>query len=248
MLRNTAKNHPAEYGRLREDRLAEDRRLGEKLLEEQNMLRAAGRQLDCYALYGSEADMKDDTLDLDNRRMSVPHSANFLARELEVLLFLGMTGIFRTVVHRLFLEEVVRNHRSSPLFVAQIRTAVLPEHLEEAESRLRASLLPRLASPVGAVGALARRSRREGFSGGLGWTPQSPSEHGGGPPPDIALPPLRAPIPHEIVTFRRTESDLLAGVEWLAERVPETLGDLLGSRSLPAGHTLSECGEFVLQA
>jgi hypothetical protein len=247
-LRNMAKNNPAAYGRLHENRLAEDRRLGEKLLDERNTLRVAGRQLDCYALYGSEADMKDDTLDLENRRMSVPHSANLLAGELEGVLFLGMTGIFHTIVHRLSLEEVSRNQRSAPLLVAQTRIAVLPEYLVEAESRLRASLLPRLASPIGAIGALALKSRREGFSGGRGWSPQSLSEHGGEPPPDIALQPRWAPIPHEIVTFWRTESDLLAGVEWLAEHVPEMLGDLLGSRSLPAGNALSEYGELMLQA
>ncbi len=246
-LRNMAKTNPAAYGSLLEDRLAEDRSLGEKLLDERNLVRVAGRQLDCYALYGSEADMKDDTLDLENRRMIVPHSASFLAGELDGLLFLGMTGIFHTVVHRLFLEEVLRNHRGSPLFVAQTRMAVLPEHLGEAELRLGASLLPRLASPVGAIGALVLRSRREGFSGGLDWTPQSLSEHSGGPPPDTALQPRWAPIPHEIVTFWRTECDLLAGVGWLAEHVPETLGDLLGTRGLPAGDALSECGELVLQ-
>ncbi|MDP9437657.1 MAG: hypothetical protein M3P49_02775 [Actinomycetota bacterium] len=247
MLRNKAKNDPAAYGRIREDRLAEDRRLGEKLLDERNMVRVAGRQLDCYALYGSEADMKADTMDLENRRMSVPHSAGFLAGELDGLLFLGMVGIFHTVVDRLFVEEVSRNHRG-PLLVAQTRMAVLPEHLGEAEWRLRASLLPRLASPVGAVGAIALRSRREGFSGALGWSPQSLSEHGGGAPPDAALQPRWAPIPHEIVTFWRTEPDLFEGVEWLAEHVPETLGDLLGCHGLPEGDVLSECGELVLRA
>ncbi|MDP9488166.1 MAG: hypothetical protein M3Q49_20655 [Actinomycetota bacterium] len=247
-LRNMAKNNPAAYDRLLANRLAEERRLVEKLLDERNMLRVVGRELDCYALYGSEADLKDDTLDLENRRMGVPHSASLLAGELEGVLFLGMTGVFHTIVHRLSLEEVSRNHRGSPLLVAQTRMAVLPEHLREAESRIRASLLPRLASPIGAVGALALRSRREGFSGGRVWYPQSLFEHDGGPPPGTALQPRWAPIPHEIVTFWRTEPDLIAGVEWLAEHVPEMLGDLLGSRGLPAGNALGEGGELVLQA
>lgn len=248
MLHHKKRNHPAQYQELRESRLAEDQRLSEKLFDEENMLRVVGYQLDCYALYGSEADMKYDTLDLDNKRMNVPHSGSFLAGELEGLLFLGMTGIYHTVIHRLFLEEVLRNQRSAPLFVAQTRISVLPEHVEETESRLCDSLLPRLASPVGAVGALALKSRREGFSGGLGWTPLSVSEHGGGPPPDTALQPREAPTAHEILTFWPSESDLLAGVEWLAEHVPEGLGDLLGSRGLLAGDALSECGELVLQA
>ena len=244
-LHHTRRNRPEEFERLRRARIEQDRRLTEKVLDERNLVRVAGHQLDLYALYDGEADMKADTFDPDNRRTSVPYSGAFLAEQLRPLLFLGLAGIQHTVVDRLFLKNILKKHARGGLFASQVRVSVLPGRLEEAEARMRASLLPGLASPAGAVGVLALKSRMTGFSGGLGWDPGSLSEHGGGPPDPRAprnLHPREVPVPYEVLTLWTSERDLLAGAEWQATKVPGELAGLLGGAGPPHG----EHGELVL--
>ncbi len=256
LLHNLKTKSPAEYQRRRAARLAEQRRLSEKLLAEENRLRVAGYQLDCYAIYGSEADLKADTLDLENRKMAVPHSAAFLAEEIDHLLFVKLTGIYHTVVHRALPRE-----RTGSLFAAQTQAPILQSRTEEAGMRIRRALIPTLSSRPGFVGALALGSRGEGFSGDSTWTPLSLPEHRGDAPrpyyPAGRTLDAIATVPYEVVTLWWTEADLLAGMEQVDRSIPEALGDSL-SRRIERKHELSspfqerdlytERGELVLRA
>lgn len=229
MLHQLKTKDPAEYRRRREGRIAEQRRLTEQLLSEENWSRVAGYQLDCYAIYGSEADMKADTLDLENRKIIVPHSAAFVAGEIDHLLFVKLTGIQHTVVHR-----VLPGGRTGALFAAQTQVPVVQRRTEEAWMRMQRSLIPGLSSREGFAGALVLRSRGEGFSGDSAWAPRSLPEHRGDPPRpyDKGGRSLgdHATVPHEAVTLWETEAALLAGVEHMEGSVPKALGDSLPSR------------------
>ena len=238
MLHNLKTKSPAEYQRRREARLAEQRRLSEKLLAEENRLRVAGYQLDCYAIYRSEADMKADTLDLENKKMAVPHSAAFLAEEIDHLLFVKLTGIHHTVVHRALPRE-----RTGSLFAAQTQAPILQSRTEEAEMKIRRPLISVPSSRDGFVGVLALRSRGEGFSGDSAWVPLSLPEHRGDPPrphyPAGRTFDAIAKVPYEVVTLWRTEADLLAGMEQLDSSVPEALGNSCSSH-VERKHELSD--------
>ncbi len=86
-LHHKKRRYPTEYEALRREHLAEE-----------NQLRIAGRWLDLYAVYASEADMKADTLDTRNTKKNVPYSAEFVVGQLEHLLFIKPRGIACTVI------------------------------------------------------------------------------------------------------------------------------------------------------
>ncbi|MDP9477061.1 MAG: hypothetical protein M3R38_15480, partial [Actinomycetota bacterium] len=119
-------------------------------------------QLDCYALYGSEEDLKADTLDPRGKKMLVPHSARFLTERLDGLLFLRLEGFHQTVVGREFPEPPTRVGKG--LHAAQALVPVLLHGVGDAGVRIR-SLLSGVASRPGFAGSLALRSRSNGFSG-----------------------------------------------------------------------------------
>ena len=233
------KRRPTEYEALRRE-----------LYAEENRLRVAGCQLDCYAFYEGEAELKADTLDNRNSTMNTPHSARVFIRELKRLLFLRLEGTHHTVVHRA-LSEVPAD---TGLHAAQALVPVLPSRTEEAEIRLRHLLQGGLASRTGFAGSLALRSRSRGFTGAFGWRPRGLWQHRGDESrPDDGdaaecLDLRETSVPYELVTLWRTAVDARAAVEWLVEAVPEALGDALPGDTREERHFLNGLGEIVLRA
>ncbi len=237
------KRRPAEYEALRHE-----------LYAEENRLRVAGYQLDCYALYGSEEDLKADTLDSRGKKMLVPHSARFLTERLDGLLFLRLEGFHQTVVGREFPEPPTRVGKG--LHAAQALVPVLLPGVGDAGVRIR-SLLSGVASRPGFAGSLALRSRSNGFSGSLGWSPRGLRQHRGDKPePDgwgdrRPTNPREISVPYELVTLWRNGTDARAGVEYLAGSVPEALAGTLAEDGFGAHaerHVLNGLGELVLWA
>lgn len=218
------KRRPEEYEALRRE-----------LYAEENRLRVAGYQLDCYALYKSEADLKADTLNLEGKKMFVPDSARFLAEQLEGLLFLRLEGFHQTVVQRALPGPPPVGEG---LHVAQALAPVLLRCVRE------------LTSWPGFAGCVVLRCRPQGFSGNFGWSPSGLRQHRGDEPdPDHGglreLPTdlHQVSSPYELVMLWLTETDALAGVERLAGSAPEALGDPQAK-----GRVLSGIGKLVLRA
>ncbi len=221
-----------------------------ELRSEENRMRVAGCQLDCYASYEGEAELKADTIDNRNRTMNTPHSAQVFARELKHLLFLKLEGIQHTVVHRA-LSEVPAD---AGLHAAQTLVPVLLSRTEEAEMRLRHLLQGGLASRPGFAGSLALRSRSKGFTGAFGWVPRGLWQHRGdqSSPDDGGaaerLDLRETSVPYELVTLWRTGVEARAAVEWLVQAVPGALGDALPGGAREERHFLSGLGKLVLRA
>ncbi len=236
------KRRPAEYEELRRELYAEN-----------NRLRVAGCQLDCYALYESEEGLKDDTLDSRGKKMLVPHSARFLTERLDGLLFLRLEGFHQTVVGR----EFPKSPRAGKgLHAAQALVPVLLHGVGDAGVRIR-SLLSGVASQPGFAGSLALRSRSDGFSGSLGWHPHGLRQHRGDEPEPDGWGDRRPTnlreisVPYELVTLWSSGADAWAGVEYLAGSVPEVLAGTLAEDRFGAHaerHVLNGLGELVLWA
>ncbi len=238
------KRRPAEYEALRRE-----------LYSEENRLRGAGYQLDCYALYGSEEDLNADTLDSrGKKKMLVPHSARFLTEQLDGLLFLCLEGFHQTVVGREF-PEPPRAGRG--LHVAQALVPVLLHGVGDAGARIR-SLLSGVASQPGFAGSLVLRSRLDGFSGNLGWSPHGLRQHRGDEPEPDGWGDRRPTnlceisVPYELVTLWSSGTDARAGGEYLAGSVLEALAGATPEEGNGAGagsgHVRSGIGELVLWA
>ncbi len=218
LMHHRKKKNPAAFERLRRERIAEQERLEELLLKEENWSTVAGFGIDCYAIYGSEADLKADTLDLQNNKMDVPHSGRRFGRELDHLLLAKTAGIQHTVVHRRLQDT------SGEMFAMQTQVTVESTRTPEVAEGISGLLLPDARTSTGLVGSLVLGSRREGFSGGSAWTPDGLLEHRGEP----CESPVRsrgsarrgsreAPVTCEVITLWETEADLLAGAERLSE-------------------------------
>jgi hypothetical protein len=247
--------HAMSHHNKKERRPEEYEAMRRELYAEENRLRVAGYQLDCYALYKGEADLKADTLDLEGKKMLVPHSARFLAEELDGLLFLRLQGYYQTVIQRAL--------PGSPpvgegLYATVALIPVLLRGAGDAGERIR-RFIGGLASRPGFAGSLVLRSRPAGFSGGFGWSPIGLKQHRGDEPdPDdetVSRKPLalhELSYACELLTLWLTEDNALAGAGLLAGSVSESLGDALPSeeeRSANAGrHVLSGLGELVLRA
>lgn len=218
VLHNKKKRNPALYEKLRRERLAEQERLEGILLAGENWQQVAGVQLDCYAIYGSEADLKADTLDLENRKVNVPYSARLLSREFDHLLLAKLTGIYHTVVHRALREP------SGGMFAMQTRLAVDSARVAETTERITSLLMPAPDARAGSAGALVLESRREGFSAGSPWSPTSLAEHGSDPC-EVHTGTRHTqfrdePIFYEVITVWKTETDLLERVDQLSSLGP----------------------------
>ncbi len=237
---NKRGRRPAEYEALRRE-----------LYAEENRLRVAGCQLDCYALYGSETDLKADTLDLKGKEMPVPHSARFLTDALDGLLFLRLEGVYQTVVQRALPGPPPVGEG---LHVTQALVDALPRG-ENPGERTRC-LVDGLASQPGFAGSLVLRSRSVGFSRALGWRPRGLRQHRGDEPdPDEgdarkSLVPYQASSAYELLTLWLEEADSQAGVRFLVGSVRGLFerpnpGEGVGNE---AGRILSGLGELALRA
>ncbi|MDP9486480.1 MAG: hypothetical protein M3Q49_11990 [Actinomycetota bacterium] len=245
--------HAMSHHHKKERRPVEYEELRRELYAEENRLRVAGYQLDCYALYGSEEDLKADTLDLKGKKMLVPHSARFLAERLDGLLFLRLEGFHQTVVGREFPESP---RVGKGLHAAQALVPVLLHGVGDAGARIR-SLLSGVASQPGFAGSLALRSRSDGFSGSLGWSPHGLRQHRGDEPEPDGWGDRRPTnlreisVPYELVTLWRNGTDARVGGEYLAGSVPEVLAGALPEERIGAHagrHVLNGLGELVLWA
>jgi hypothetical protein len=246
--------HAMSHHHKKERRPAEYEELRRELYSEENRLRVAGCQLDCYALYGSEEDLKTDTLDQRGKRMLVPHSARSLTERLDGLLFLRLEGFHQMVVER-ELPEPPRAGKGP--HVAQALVPVLLHGVGDAGARIR-SLLSGVASQPGFAGSLALRSRSDGFSGSLGWSPHGLPQHRGDEPEPDGWGNRRPTnlreisVPYELVTLWSSGADARAGVEYLARSVSEALVGATPEEGNGAdagsGHVRSGLGELVLWA
>lgn len=226
-LNNMRKKNPAAFERLHQERVAEQEKLEELLLAGENWSRVTAFQLDCYAVYASEAELKADTLDLQNNEMSVPHSARLLAKELDHLLLMRLTGAHHTVVHRT-LATPPAERSPGPMFAMQAQIALDGGRVTEAAEEISSLLMPGPEVSPGFAGALVLGSRREGFSAGSRWCPRTLPEHRGEPSgSDTAnrrTEPRDAPVPYEVLTLWETEADLLGGAERISEPMEGSTG------------------------
>lgn len=245
--------HAMSHHNKKERRPAEYEVLRRELYAEENRLRVAGRQLDCYAFYGSEADLKADTLDLKGKKMLVPHSAWFLTNALDGLLFLRLEGFYQTVVQQALPGPPPVGEG---LHAAQALVTVLLRGGGNAGEQIQ-RLVNDLASRPSFAGSLALRSRPMGFSGGFGWSPSGLRQHRGDEPdPDEGgtrkpLVLYQASSTYELLTLWLTEADAQAGARLLARLVPESLGGALPEERSDDGtgrRVLSGLGELVLRA
>ena len=214
-LHHKRRRHPAEYEALRREHLAAE-----------NQLRAAGRRLDLYAVYASEADMKADTLDARNRKKNVPYSAELVVSQLGHLLFVRPRGIACTVIERTPRDRPgpVR----APAWAARAALYLLFRDPDVRERRAR-PMIPDLGAVRGFEGAFVLESRREGFDGALGWAPDgvgTPEAPGGAGRQGHANPEeerrYRAGARHELVSLWETEEDARLGGEWMAMSLRRT--------------------------
>jgi hypothetical protein len=209
-LHHKRRRHPNEYEALRREHFAEE-----------NQLRVAGRWLDLYAVYASEADMKADTLDTHNRKKNVPYSAEFTVGKLKHLLFLKPCGVGCTVVERASREPP--GSAEAPAYAARTPLSFLFRDSEGAEGHTR-SLIPDLGVMRGFEGAFVLESRREGFDGALGWVPDGigpPQASGsaqreGHPDSEERERRYRESARQELVSLWETEEDARLGGEWMA--------------------------------
>ncbi|MDP9477984.1 MAG: hypothetical protein M3R38_20265 [Actinomycetota bacterium] len=215
--------------------------------------KVAGYQLDCYALYKSEEDLKADTLDSRGKKMLVPHSARLLTERLDGLLFLRLEGFHQTVVGW-EIPEPPRAGRG--LHAAQVLVPVLLHGVGDAGARIR-SLLSGVASQPGFAGSLVLRSRPDGFSGSLGWSPHGLRQHRGDEPEPDGWGDKRPTnlreisVPYELVTLWSSGADAWVGVERLARSVSEALAGALPEEEIgahPGRHVLIGLGELILWA
>lgn len=214
-LHHKRRRHPAEYEALRREHLA-----GE------NQLRAAGRRLDLYAVYASETDMKADTLDTRNTKKNVPYSAELVVGHLQHLLFVRPRGIACTVIERASRERP--GPAKAPAWASRTALYFLSRDPDLREQRTR-PLIPDLGVMRGFEGAFVLESRREGFDGALGWTPEGiePPEMPGRAsrqdhPDNEAKRRYRAGARHELVSLWETEEDARLGGEWIAMSLRRT--------------------------
>ena len=215
-LHHKKRRYPDAYEALRREHFAEE-----------NQLRAAGRRLDLYAVYASEADMKADTLDTRNRKKNVPYSAEFVVGRLRHLLFVRPRGIACTVIERAPRERP--GPAKAPAWAACTPLFFLFRDPDAREQRAR-PLIPDLGVMRGFGGALVLESRREGFDGALGWTPDgmgSPEAPGGAdreghPDAEERERLYRAGARHELVSLWETEEDARLGGEWMAMSLRRT--------------------------
>ena len=208
-LHHKRRRHPAEHEALRREHLAEE-----------SQLRVAGRRLDLYAVYASEADMKADTLDTRNGKKNVPYSAELVVGRLGHLLFVRPRGIACTVIERA--PRVRPGPARAPAWAARTALYFLFGDPDLREQRIR-PLIPDLGVMRGFEGAFVLESRREGFDGALGWTPEGiePPEMPGRAsrqdhPDTEAKRRYRAGARHELVSLWETEQDARLGGEWIA--------------------------------
>ncbi len=244
--------HAMSHHNKKERRPTEYEALRRELYAEENRLRVAGRQLDCYALYGSEADLKADVLDLKGKEMLVPHSARFLSDALDGLLFLRFEGFYQTV-----LQEALPGPPpvGEGLHVTQSLMNALPRG-ENPGERIRC-LVDGLASQRGFAGFLALRSRSAGFSRGLGWRPSGLRQHRGDEPDPEEGGARRPLVPHqassayELLTLWLKETDSRAAARFIAGLVQGLPGGALSEKEIGAGargRVLSGLGELALRA
>jgi hypothetical protein len=228
-LHHKKRKHPDAYEALRREHL-----------DEENQLRVAGRWLDLYAVYASEAGMKADTLDTHNRTKNVPYSAEFVASELRHLLFLRPCGIGCTVVERVPLERAGSAETPGyvPAYAARTPLYLRSTNSQGGKERTR-SLIPDLSVMRGFQGAFVLEGRGEGFDGALGWVPS-----GIGPPEAPRRAPreghldseemkrryLYATARHELVSLWETEEDVRLGGEWVATSLRRMLGPISPQR------------------
>ena len=212
-LHHKRRRHPAEHEALRREHLAEE-----------NQIQAAGRWLDIYAVYASEADMKADTLDTHSRKKNVPYSAEFAVGQLEHFLFVRPRGIACTVVERAPRERP--GPARAPAWAARTVLYFLFRDSEAREQRTR-PLVPDLGVMRGFEGALVLEGRGEGFDGALGWAPNGIEPPGGTdreghPDSKEAERRYRAGARHELVSLWETEEDARLGGEWVAMSLRRT--------------------------
>ncbi len=215
-LHHKKRRYPTEYEALRREHLAEE-----------NQLRVAGRWLDLYAVYASEADMKADTLDTRNRKKNVPYSAEFVVGQLEHLLFLKPCGIACTVIERASRERP--GPARAPAYAARTPLYFLFRDSDLREQRTRPQI-PDLGEMRGFEGAFVLQSRGEGFDGALGWVPDGmvPPEMPGRadredrPDSEEAARRYRDGARHELVSLWETEEDARVGGEWMAMSLRRT--------------------------
>lgn len=215
-LHHKRRRYPDAYEALRWEHLAEE-----------NQLRAAGRWLDLYAVYASEADMKADTLDTSNRKKNVPYSAELVVGQLEHLLFLKPRGIACTVIERAPRERP--GPAKAPAWASRTALYFLFRDSDAREQRTR-PLIPDLGVMRGFEGAFVLESRAEGFDGALGWAPngigppEAPDRTDREEPPDAeeAERRYRAGARHELVSLWETEEDARLGGEWIAMSLRRT--------------------------
>jgi len=215
-LHHKRRRYPDAYEALRREHLAEE-----------NQLRVAGRWLDLYAVYVSEADMKADTLGTSNRKKNVPYSAEFAVGRLGHLLFLKPRGIACTVIERAPRERL--GPARAPVWAARTALYFLFRDPDLREQRTR-PLIPDLGVMRGFEGAFALESRGKGFDGALGWgpggigPPETPdrTDPEGHPDAEEAERRYRAGARHELVSLWETEKDARLGGEWIAMSLRRT--------------------------
>ncbi len=215
-IHHKKRKYPNEYEALRREHLAEE-----------NQLRVAGRWLDLYAVYASEADMKADTLDTHNRKKNVPYSAEFVVDKLKLLLFLKPCGIGCAMIERAPRERP--GPAKAPAYAARIPLCFLLRDSEVGE-RHTEPLIPDLGVMRGFEGAFVLESRGEGFLGGLGWVPRGmrpPESLGraqreGHPDFEGRERRYRENARHELVSLWETEGDARLGGERMAMSLRET--------------------------
>lgn len=209
--------------------LEEYEMLRREIYSEENRLRVAGVQIDCYAFHNSEMDLKADTTDLDGRNISPPHSARSISKKLDHLLFVKLKGIHYTVVSNDLPER--RNQESENLCASQLLTPVPLNHHRDFGEHVRV-LADSLSSHPTFAGSLLLKSRGRGFDGSFGWLPTGLRQHRGDEPrfedgfsrtsdPRSYL--EDSAIPHELITLWLTRENEEDGAERPSGIASETL-------------------------